>query len=403
MLIHSPQNTDSSRLFNSKKDRPLLQENSDAQYKNEMSGSLGENLPVGDTPSNSTVTDNPSDALNLQSIGISVLKKYGIRRADDNRRSVIQLITTLVPFFAFLAIMIASLQYAYWITLLLAVPTAGLLVRLFIFQHDCGHGSFFSSRLANDSLGRFISIFTLTPYDHWKRSHAMHHATSGNLDNRGQGDVPTITVDEYLAMSPLKQLGYRIFRNPIFMIMIGVPINFIFLQRTPLGSDIRNVGALRSIFGLNLMMLLVFGGAMMAFGVVPVLVVYLPVIILASSIGGWLFYVQHQYEDTYWARKEDWDFHKSAVTGSSYYELPRILQWFTGNIGLHHIHHLCSRIPNHRLHDCCEEFPELEKISKKITLRGSLDCWRYSLVDEKNGVMIGFRELREQRLANAPS
>lgn len=339
----------------------------------------------------------------LQAIGISVLKKYGVRRADDNRRSAIQVMTTVVLFFAMLGAMFAALKISYWLSLLLALPTAGLLVRLFIFQHDCGHGSFFTSRLANDMLGRVISVFTLTPYEHWKKSHAMHHATSGNLDSRGHGDVPTLTVHEYLNMSPLKRLGYRIFRNPIFMIMIGVPINFVFLQRVPMGSDIRNRAAWRSILALNLMMLVVFGGAMALLGVKTVLILYLPVIILASSIGGWLFFVQHQFEDTYWRRKEDWDFHQSAMAGSSYYVLPRILQWFTGNIGLHHIHHMCSRIPNHRLSDCSEEFPELNDISKKITLRESLDCWKYSLYDEDNGAMVGFREIQNRRAVTAPS
>ena len=339
----------------------------------------------------------------LQSIGISILKKYGVRRAEDNRRSAIQLVTTAAPFAVMMGAMVLSLQFSYWVTLLLAVPTAGLLVRLFIFQHDCGHGSFFTSRLANDTLGRLISIFTLTPYEHWKRSHAMHHATSGNLDSRGQGDVPTLTVNEYLAMSPLKRLGYRIFRNPVFMIMIGVPINFIFLQRVPMGGDIRVPAAWRSIVVLNLMLLAVFGGAMIALGVKTVLLVYLPVIILASSIGGWLFFVQHQFEDTYWRRKENWDFHQSAMAGSSYYVMPRILHWFTGNIGLHHIHHMCSRIPNHRLHECGKEFPELNDFAKQITLRDSLDCWKYSLYDEENGAMIGFRNLETRGAETSPS
>lgn len=342
-----------------------------------------------------------ADGPDLQAIGISVLKKYGVRRVDDNRRSAIQVVTTVVLFFAMLGAMVAALAISYWITLALALPTAGLLVRLFIFQHDCGHGSFFTSRTANDMLGRVISIFTLTPYEHWKKSHAMHHATSGNLDSRGQGDVPTLTVNEYLNMSPLKRLGYRIFRNPVFMILIGVPINFVFLQRVPMGSDIRNRAAWRSILALNLMMFAVFGGAMAVLGVKTVLIVYLPVIILASSIGGWLFFVQHQFEDSYWRRKDDWDFHQSAMAGSSYYVLPRILQWFTGNIGLHHIHHMCSRIPNHRLSECSEEFPELNDIAKKITLRESLDCWKYSLFDEDNNAMVGFRDIRNRRAATA--
>ena len=292
--------------------------------------------------------------------------------------------------------MAATLEHAYWMTLLLAIPAAGLLVRLFIFQHDCGHGSFFKTRAANDFLGRFISIFTLTPYGYWRRSHALHHATSGNLDRRGLGDVPTFTVAEYRAFSSVKKIGYRLFRNPIIMVGIGVPINFIVLQRIPFGQDVQDAGTVRSVMGLNLMLMAAFGIPMMLIGVAPVLKIYLPVIILAASIGGWLFYIQHQFSDTYWRRTEDWDFHEAAVLGSSYYELPKILQWFTGNIGLHHIHHLCSRIPNHRLVECFDAFPELSRLSKRITLRDSLKCWRFALWDEEKGAMVSFDEIQHR-------
>lgn len=362
-----------------------------------MSGCVEENNSADGITYNSVPSNDPSEASEIQSIALRIPKEFGARRADDTRKSIVQLLTTFVPFLALLGVMAAIVEHAYWVTLLLAIPTAGLLVRLFIFQHDCGHGAFFKSRSANDNLGRLISIFTLTPYDYWKRSHALHHATSGNLDKRGLGDVPTFTVEEYLAFSGIKKLGYRLFRNPLIMIGIGVPINFIVLQRIPVGRDVQDSGTVRSILGLNLMMLVVFGAPMMLMGVMPVLALYLPVIILASAIGGWLFYVQHQFEGAYWRRKEDWDFHTSAIAGSSYYELPRILQWFTGNIGLHHIHHLCSRIPNHRLEECYEAFPELNKVAKKITLSESLKCWRFSLYDEEKGVMIGFRELRERQ------
>ncbi len=324
-------------------------------------------------------------------------KRFALRRDGDTRKSLVQLATTLTPFLALLCAMAATAEGAYWATLAMAVPAAGLLVRLFIFQHDCGHGSFFKSRAANTALGRFLSIFTLTPYDHWKRSHAQHHATSGNLDKRGQGDVPTITVNEYLAMTRLKKLGYRLFRHPIIMIVIGVPINFVILQRIPLGRHIRNWDSIRSIMGLNAMLFVVFGGAMMLIGVWTVLAVYLPVISLAAAAGGWLFYVQHQFEGAYWRRTEEWDFQSSALEGSSFYQMPRVLQWFTGNIGLHHIHHLCSRIPNHRLQECSDAFPQLNTFAKRITLRDSLNCWRVSLWDEDRGVMIGFRDLRRPR------
>lgn len=308
-----------------------------------------------------------------------------------------QLITTLAPFLVLLGVMTATVESAYWLTLLLSVPAAGLLVRLFIFQHDCGHGSFFKSRLANNALGRILSILTLTPYDYWRRCHAMHHATSGNLDKRGFGDVPTITVNEYLAMPRLKKLGYRLYRHPIVMAVIGGPVYFVLLQRIPLGRDFKDPQAIRSIIGLNVMLLAVYGGLIALFGMTVVLAVYLPVIILAGAAGVWLFYVQHQFEDAHWCRTDDWDFHTSAVRGSSYYTLPSVLQWFTGNIGFHHIHHLCSRIPNHRLQECSDAFPELTNMAKRITLRDSLECWRFSLWDEERGVMIGFSELQNRQ------
>lgn len=375
----------------------MFLEKSGAQIERATSSCVEENHSVGGI-ANSTVTSNDSsDVESVQSIALRVLKQFGVRKADDTRRSIFQFVTTFVPFLVLLGVMTAAAGYAYWITLLLAVPAAGLLVRLFIFQHDCGHGAFFKSRFANDTLGRLISVFTLTPYDYWKRSHALHHATSGNLDKRGLGDVPTFTVNEYLAFSSIKKLGYRLFRNPLIMVGIGVPVNFVILQRIPIGRDVQDSGTVRSILALNLTLLVVFGVPMMLIGVIPVLAIYLPVIIIAAAVGGWLFYIQHQFEGAYWRRKEDWDFHTSAVSGSSYYELPKVLQWFTGNIGLHHIHHLCSRIPNHRLEDCFDAFPELNKMAKRITLRDSLKCWRLSLYDEEKDMMVGFRDIQRQQ------
>ena len=334
------------------------------------------------------------DAPDLQAIGQKAAQQFAARRDGDARRSAVQFATTFIPFLILLGVMTALVDEAYWLTLLLAIPAAGLLVRLFIVQHDCGHGSFFKARWANDTLGRVISIFTLTPYDQWRHYHALHHATSGNLDKRGLGDVPTMTVTEYLALPPLQRFAYRVFRNPVFMIAIAIPFNFIVLQRFPIGRDLRNGPALRSILGLNLMLLLFYGGAIALLGATPVLAAFLPVIVIGAAIGGWLFYVQHQFEDAYWRREGDWSFHAAAASGSSYYDLPPILQWFTGNIGLHHIHHLCSRIPNYRLQECFDAFPELNDVAKRITFRDSLDCWKYALWDEEKNAMIGFGELR---------
>ena len=319
-------------------------------------------------------------------------KPYGA----DVRRSLFQLVTTGAAFLASLAVIAALSADHYWLSLLLAIPAAGLLVRLFIIQHDCGHGSFFASRQANDTLGRMLSVLTFTPYGHWSQGHAAHHASTGNLDRRGRGDVETWTVAEYQAAPPLKKLFYRLFRNPFVMVLIGAPMNFLVLQRLPLGSARRHSGSRRSIMGLNLALLLVFGLACALFGVLPVVTTYLPVIVVASWAGNWLFYVQHQFEETNWERDGDWNFHVASLGGSSYFKLPKILQWFSGNIGLHHIHHLASRVPNYRLQACLEAAPELDAVAKRITLRESLGCWRLALWDEGSRSLVGFRDLKPQ-------
>nr|WP_166180400.1 fatty acid desaturase [Altererythrobacter segetis] len=319
-------------------------------------------------------------------------KAYGA----DLKRSLFQLITTGLPFIALLGVMAEASRGSYWLTLLLSIPTAGLLVRLFIIQHDCGHGSFFKSRAANDFLGRALCVLTLTPYGSWKQGHAAHHATTGNLDRRGRGDVETLTVAEYEALTPLRRLGYRLYRNPFVMVLLGAPINFIVLQRLPLGRQFRDRDARRSILWLNAALVVVFGLPMLVIGVVPVLVTYLPVMIIASWIGNWLFYVQHQFDGAYWEAERDWSFHAAALSGSSYFKLPPLLQWFSGSIGLHHVHHLCSRVPNYRLQACHDAAPELDRFVKRITLRESLRCWRLALWDEQRRLLVGFRDLKRQ-------
>jgi len=316
-------------------------------------------------------------------------KSYGA----DGKGTLFQLATTAVPFIGLLIAIGAVSRFSYALALLLAVPAAGLLVRLFIIQHDCGHGSFFRSRRANDALGRVLAVLTLTPYGHWRKGHAIHHASSGNLDRRGRGDVGTLTVAEYVAMSPAGRLGYRLYRNPFVMVLLGAPINFIILQRIPRGLSFRDRDARHSMLSLNLALIVVFGVAMASLGVATTLATYLPVMIIASWIGNWLFYVQHQFDDTYWERDADWNFHSAALAGSSYFELPPILQWFSGNIGLHHVHHLCSRVPNYHLQACVDSAPELNRIAKRITLRDSVTCWKLSLWDEERRAMVGFRDL----------
>lgn len=309
-------------------------------------------------------------------------------------RSILQLVMTATLFAMSLFVMARLSQDHYWLTLLLAVPAAGLLVRLFIIQHDCGHGSFFKSRTANDVLGRALSLLTLTPYGHWSQGHAAHHASTGNLDRRGRGDVDTWTVAEYQAAAPLKKLMYRLYRNPFVMVVLGAPLNFIVLQRLVPVQRLRDRKARRSILSLNLALVVAFGVPCLIFGVLPVAKIYLPVIIIASWIGNWLFYVQHQFESTHWDRDGDWNFHEAALSGSSYFKLPPILQWFSGNIGLHHVHHLCSRVPNYRLQACLDAAPELHGVTRQITLRESLGCWRLALWDERRRVLVGFRDIQ---------
>ena len=313
-------------------------------------------------------------------------KSYG----SDLKKSLFQLATTAAAFIATLVLMAAAWSQHYVLTLLLAVPAGGLLVRLFIIQHDCGHGSFFKTRTANDVLGRLLSVLTFTPYASWSQGHAAHHAATGNLDRRGRGDVEPWTVAEYQAATTLKRLFYRLYRNPFVMVGIGAPINFLVLQRLPVHP---NPDSRRSILALDLALIVVFGSLCAMFGVVRVVGIYLPVMVVASWVGNWLFYVQHQFDRTGWERNGDWNFHVAALSGSSYFKLPPLLRWFSGNIGLHHVHHLCSRVPNYRLQACVDAAPELDGITKTITLRESIGCWRLALWDERERVLVGFREL----------
>lgn len=317
-------------------------------------------------------------------------------RGSVPRLAVQQLVTTLVPLVLVIAAMFATVEHAYWATLLLALPAAGLLVRAFIIQHDCGHGSFFASRPINDFVGRCMSVLTFAPYGLWKREHAQHHATSGNLDRRGAGDIDTFTVSEYLALPPLQKLRYRLYRNPLFLFGIGVPTYFVILQRLPWVHALAPSQTWRSVLGLNIGLIAFYAPLFYFFGWSNVLWVGLPILHIASAAGGWLFFIQHQFEETTWDKAEGWDFQVAALLGSSYYKLPRVLNWFTGNIGLHHIHHLNSMIPNYRLMACLNASPELQAINQ-LSLRDSIRCARLKLWDEAERRLIGFDELPATR------
>jgi omega-6 fatty acid desaturase (delta-12 desaturase) len=271
------------------------------------------------------------------------------------------------------------------------------LVRLFLIQHDCGHGAFFRHRWLNDWVGRVIGVFTLTPYDVWRRDHAMHHATTGNLDRRGGGgEIRTLTVDEYLALPRWRRVQYRLYRHPFVMFALGPAFVFVLCQRLPLGSMRAGWLPWTSTMATNAAIAVIVIGMMWFVGVVPFLVVHVPIMLLAATIGVWLFYVQHQFDNVAWARDANWDMHEAALHGSSFYDLPTVLRWFTANIGLHHIHHLNSRIPYYRLRQVLREHPELGQVGR-ITFWKSLRLARLALWDEYQQRMVSFREMRAAR------
>lgn len=287
----------------------------------------------------------------------------------------------------------AALDLGYWLVLLLAVPAAGLLVRLFMIQHDCGHGSFFRSRLANDWTGRIIGVLTLTPYGFWRRTHALHHASSGNLDRRGFGDVDTLTVAEYRARSTWGRLRYRLYRHPLVMFGIGPAYLFILKHRIPVGLMRRGWQPWASTMGTNFAVALIVATLVWFIGIKAYLLVHLPVMLLAASAGIWLFYVQHQFEQTTWQKDREWNLQEAALHGSSHYDLPALLRWFTANIGVHHVHHLCSLIPFYRLARVLRDHPELRSVSR-MTLRESFRCVRLVLWDETQGRLVSFRDVQ---------
>ena len=321
-------------------------------------------------------------------------------REPSSARSIIEILITVLPLMFLWLLMWVSLDIGYWLCLLLSVPTAGFLVRLFMIQHDCGHGAFFRQRVVNDWVGRVISVLTLTPYDFWRRTHAIHHAHSGNLDHRGIGDIDMLTVREYFALSRWRRLLYRLYRHPLVMFGIGPVYNFVLRQRLPLGLMRSGWQPWASTMATNIAIAILAAALIWLVGVGPFLLVHLPITFLGASIGVWLFYVQHQFEETFWDRDEDWNFHEAALRGSSHYDLPHVLRWFTANIGMHHVHHLCSRIPYYRLPRVLRDHPQLAAVGR-LTLLESLKCLRMALWNEEQRRGISFREMRA--LAPVPS
>lgn len=306
-------------------------------------------------------------------------------------RSLLQLVVTLGLLSAAFVASAASLALSYWVTLALAIPTAGLLVRTFIIMHDCAHASFLPWRGANDAIGWFTGMLTLTPFFQWRRDHAIHHASSGDLDRRGHGDVDTITVREYLSRTPFQRLRYRLTRHPAALLLIG-PLYLMYSQRfRPRGVATKDK-QVESVWATNAAIVVALATAY-AFGFLPqFLMVYFPAIYLAGIAGVFLFYVQHQFENTYWEPHENWDYERASIAGSSYLKLPKPLAWLTGNIGVHHVHHISPRIPNYKLQRCHDENAMFHDVTT-LRLRDSVRTLRLSLWDEERGRLISFADL----------
>jgi omega-6 fatty acid desaturase (delta-12 desaturase) len=307
------------------------------------------------------------------------------------RRALAELAVTAAPFVSLWLAMWLSLGQGYWLTLLLAVPAAGFLVRLFVIQHDCGHGSFFRGRRANDRLGRVIGVLTLTPYAHWRQQHALHHGSSGNLDRRGKGDVETLTVREYRDLPRWRRIGYRLFRHPLVILGLGPIFVFVCRHRLPENPLRANAQAWGDVMATNLAVAVALTFLAVLLGARELLLVQLPITWLASTMGVWLFFVQHQFEHTYWERDAGWALHTGGLHGSSLLDLPPVLRWFTANIGIHHVHHLSARIPSYRLGEVLRDHPELRG-TNRLTLRHSLQCFRLALWDEDAKRLVSFRE-----------
>jgi omega-6 fatty acid desaturase (delta-12 desaturase) len=319
-----------------------------------------------------------------------IVSKYAY---PETWRSLWQVFNSVIPFFVLWYLMYRSLAIGYWLTLILAVPAAGFMTRIFIIFHDCCHGSFLRTMKANDRLGLVLGVLVLTPFYQWKHSHAIHHATAADLDRRGIGDVYTMTVEEYLAAPWYKKVGYRIMRSPMILFTIGSFFVFTVIHRfweKDAGKRERS-----SVIWTNIAIAAVVGWLILEIGWASFLLIEVPILLIAFGAGVWLFYVQHNFDPTYWERHEEWEFFNAGMDGSSFYKLPKLLQWFTGNIGFHHIHHLSPRIPNYKLEECHNENPIFQ--IEPLTFRKSLRSLFFRLWDEKEKMLVGWSALKKYR------
>jgi len=332
------------------------------------------------------------DASSISHEGAALLRSLAPYRAD-NTRALGQLALTLALYAGLWLAMLAALQVSLLLTLALAIPAGFFLLRLFIIQHDCGHGSFTDSKRLNQLIGRGLGVLTFTPFDYWKQTHALHHATSGNLDRRGYGDITTLTVDEFRALSPAGRFGYRLYRHPLIILAVGPLYQFIIKHRLPLDAPRHWRDAWRSVWMTNLAIAGIVAVAAWTIGLTSYLLIQVPLTIFTATVGVFLFYVQHQYEHTYWEQQETWSFADAAMRGSSFLDLPRPLHWLTGNICYHHIHHLASRVPNYRLPEAFAEIEAARQVPH-LDLGDAVRSLRLRLWDTQTRKLIGFRELR---------
>lgn len=335
----------------------------------------------------------PTHRQTIQTLRENLIQSVSKYAQPDYRKAFLQIVNTFLPYIGLWALMIYTVthDFPFWTTLLLAVPASGFLVRIFILFHDCCHSAFFPARQANRILGYVAGILTFTAFEDWKRTHIIHHADSGNLDRRGVGDIWTLTVDEYLSSSKFKRFGYRLFRNPLLLFSVIPLVLFLIIQRFP--SQGAKKLQRNSVIYTNIAITSIIIIMSLTLGFQNYLIIQLPIILMAASAGMWLFYVQHQYEDVYWARQQSWDLTCSGLVGSSYYKLPKVLQWIVGNIGLHHIHHIRANIPNYNLQRCYNEVPILQAVAP-LTLSKSLKSLFLNLWDEQKQKLVSFRSIR---------
>ena len=320
---------------------------------------------------------------------VSILAQY---REPNQWRSIFELAVSFGQFIGLWALAWWSMSISYWLTFGFAVLASGFLLRMFVIQHDCGHGAFFQNRALSDWVGRVIGVMTLTPYDVWRRSHSVHHSTSGDLARRGMGDVHTLTLAEYQALSVFGRLMYRLYRHPVTLFVLGPGYLFFLQNRMPLGM----MGEAKywvSAGGTNIAIAAILGVIWYFGGFAAIVLIFLPSSLLAGTAGVWLFYIQHQFEETHWDQSADWQLHHAALHGSSHYVLPKVLQWMTGNIGIHHVHHLYSRIPFYRLPQVLRDHSDLANMNR-MTIRDSLACARLHLWDEESRRLLSFAEAR---------